>query len=377
MSMVSAQELFGQKVIFYEGSDIPQGTCSSPVQLTVCHSSRLLLNVTNNGTMHTIRGWLKRDGIGVSGQTIKIQINQTSYFNTTGAGGLFILRKDLKPINNNVTTYMVTVSYNGTTAINATAWTRMLDGTSYASCTTTYIGIKPSANSTILTVDPVATMMNMQNKTPEQIQQETEQSGALTVYHEFSWWYPWYRIHIDIDVNPKLFYSLDLFGFGNLDFEGLEYASGVDEEIAGYGALTEAAVLTGVSTFILLWQEKITASIIGGITLFGATMAAMAATNAYSHDAFVSFTRGIGLVLSVFLYATAVKQSKPLLSWVIDAIRLWLDLSSAPAIATAVLAMVGYTSVAIQMIWPPIVRSILFIATSLCIELIWIWGFLT
>jgi hypothetical protein len=45
----------------------------------------------------------------------------------------------------------------------------MLDGTRYASCTTTYIGIKPSANSTILTVDPVATMANMQNKTPEQI----------------------------------------------------------------------------------------------------------------------------------------------------------------------------------------------------------------
>jgi hypothetical protein len=32
-------------------------------------------------------------------------------------------------------------------------------------------------------------------KTPEQLQAEAEQSGWLSIWHEFSWWPPWYRMH--------------------------------------------------------------------------------------------------------------------------------------------------------------------------------------
>jgi len=40
------------------------------------------------------------------------------------------------------------------------------------------------------------------SKTPEQMQQEAESGGGLTFWHEFSWWYPWYRLHVNIKVNP-------------------------------------------------------------------------------------------------------------------------------------------------------------------------------
>jgi len=33
-------------------------------------------------------------------------------------------------------------------------------------------------------------------KTPEELQQEAEESGWLTIWHEFNWWFSWYRFHI-------------------------------------------------------------------------------------------------------------------------------------------------------------------------------------
>lgn len=69
------------------------------------------------------------------------------------------------------------------------------NGTRYAVCTTIQFGYKPSANSTILTVEPQATHAETPTKTPEQMQKEAEQNGTLRIWHEFSWWFPWYRIH--------------------------------------------------------------------------------------------------------------------------------------------------------------------------------------
>jgi hypothetical protein len=50
-------------------------------------------------------------------------------------------------------------------------------------------------------------------KTPEELEQEAKNKGWLSIKHEFTWWYPWYRMHfkftmnnakIDVGFNPVL-----------------------------------------------------------------------------------------------------------------------------------------------------------------------------
>ena len=78
------------------------------------------------------------------------------------------------------------------------------NGTRYAVCTTVQHGSKPASNSAWLTVEPQTTQATQSTKTPEQLQQDAKQNGTLTVWHEFSWWYPWYRLHLVIHVNPTI-----------------------------------------------------------------------------------------------------------------------------------------------------------------------------
>jgi len=57
------------------------------------------------------------------------------------------------------------------------------DNSQYPLCTTLYYyGYKPSANTTILTVDPKSTQLMTTTKTPEQLQAEAEQSGWLSIW---------------------------------------------------------------------------------------------------------------------------------------------------------------------------------------------------
>jgi hypothetical protein len=56
-------------------------------------------------------------------------------------------------------------------------------------------------------------------KTPEQMQKEAEQSGWFRVEPEFSWWYPWFRLHFKLNVNlpqgnPAIDYGWSLLPFG-------------------------------------------------------------------------------------------------------------------------------------------------------------------
>jgi hypothetical protein len=104
-----------------------------------------------------------------------------------------------------------------------------LDGTRYAVSTTIYYGLKPSINSFTLTVEPpktevktapedmlqgnvTATQTSVKvppQKTPEQLRREAEHSGSLRVWHEFSWWFPWYRFHM-----VYLLHGIDQFDVG-------------------------------------------------------------------------------------------------------------------------------------------------------------------
>jgi len=72
----------------------------------------------------------------------------------------------------------------------------------------------------MLTVDPQSTIATTPTKTPEEMQQEAQSSGWFNVYSEFSWGYPWFRLHYKLDVdldqgNPKVDYGWSALPFGS------------------------------------------------------------------------------------------------------------------------------------------------------------------
>ena len=126
-------------------------------------------------------------------------------------------------------TYTIQASFSDDTApSNATACANMLDGTSYAACTTIQYGHKPCGKSTVLVIDPQSTGAATQTKSPDEMQQETKDSGWITVYNELSWWYPWYRLHFvgkyggttTIDVGVAALPFADTVDFPDTTFRG-------------------------------------------------------------------------------------------------------------------------------------------------------------
>jgi hypothetical protein len=69
-------------------------------------------------------------------------------------------------------------------------------------------------------------------KTPEELQQEANASGWLSIWHEFTWWYPWYRLHIQVNINPRIHVGFNpiLLGGEVGDWDGVEFFSDLNEE---------------------------------------------------------------------------------------------------------------------------------------------------
>jgi hypothetical protein len=132
---------------------------------------------------------------------LTVKVNDNVFSETAGANGCFSLTLDLQPKNPNGQSAYQNLTYNiqgglaGDTPVSATAYANALDGTSYAACTTTRFSLKPSSNSTVLTVTLQSALVTTPTKTPEEMQEEAEQNGSLRVWHEFSWLPPWYRMH--------------------------------------------------------------------------------------------------------------------------------------------------------------------------------------
>jgi hypothetical protein len=141
-------------------------------------------------------------------------------------------RSNLPPVNNEATGYQVQVIFEGDDCSSATAYSNV-NGTDYAVCTTIQYGYKPSSNSTMLTVEPQATQVMQPTKTPEQMQKEAEQSGWFRVEPEFSWWYPWYRLHVKVNINPMIDIGFNpiLPGGETWLWDGLEFFEGLTEEV--------------------------------------------------------------------------------------------------------------------------------------------------
>jgi len=175
-----------------------QHIITSPVMLTVAKETALTLNIEKNetGFNHVIFGQLLSYGEPVGNKLVKIFVNDTlkADITTWELDGSFDLTLNLPPANNKPTVYRILATFEGDSPSNATAYAYTLNGTRYAVCTTIQYGLKPAGSSVTLTVEPQSTQVTT-TKTPEQMQQEAQQNGWLTIWHEFSWWYPWYRIH--------------------------------------------------------------------------------------------------------------------------------------------------------------------------------------
>jgi hypothetical protein len=145
----------------------------------------------------------------------------------------FSVTLNLPSVDNKPTVYNVQAVFEGDNPQNASAYAYTPNGTRYAICTTVQYGYKPASNATWLTVTPQSTQVMQATKTPEQMQQEAEQSGWLTVWHEFSWSYPWYRMHVRVNVNPTIDIGFNpiLPGGEVAEWNGLGFFSSLSGEV--------------------------------------------------------------------------------------------------------------------------------------------------
>jgi hypothetical protein len=187
----------------------PQTMASSPVQLTVGLNTTILLTVSrqNSSDTHTFMARLvNSNGAGVPNRLLTLELNDTAheYNATTNNTGNATWTLSLSPMaNDSATTYNIIISFAGDSPVKtATASLDTPNGTSYAVCTTTqYSTYKPSANSTSVLVMPQTTTGVTSLQSPEQAQAYAKSKNWLTVYPEFSWWYPWFRLHFKITIS--------------------------------------------------------------------------------------------------------------------------------------------------------------------------------
>jgi hypothetical protein len=167
---------------YFANASVAQTVITSPVMLTAAEETRLSLDVDNDGSdyEHTFSGCLLSYGEPVLNRQVKILVNDTveAVLSTAEPDGSFSLTLNLQPADDKPTTYNVQAVFEGDEPYSATAYDFTPNDTEYALCTTLqYFGFKPVCNTTWLTVEPQATQVMTQTKTPEQLRQEAEQQA--------------------------------------------------------------------------------------------------------------------------------------------------------------------------------------------------------
>jgi hypothetical protein len=176
---------------------------SSPVMLTVGNETQLSINVgKGEDYKYVISGRLLSEGQPVANKQITIKVNGAAVANvTTTSDGSYSVTLNLQPVENKPTDYQIQAVFYGDNALNLNCYATAPDGTKYALCTTLqYFCYKPSSQSASVTVEPQATQVTTPTQTPEQMQAEAKSKGWFSIRNEFTWWYPWYRMHFRITV---------------------------------------------------------------------------------------------------------------------------------------------------------------------------------
>ena len=187
--------------------DVPLESMTMPVRFEVYTNTKLLWDVSydNSSSEHVFTGRLLRlNGTPVANQTVNVFLNEThvATLNTSDSG--FIEYRRHFDSGTESLMYNVQATFEGTGAQQATLNAVTFDGTEYTVCTATCFQYKPSSNMTTVTIEPHATEVTVPVKSTEEMQQDATDSGWFSIYHEFSWWYPWYRMHVKMQVNPTI-----------------------------------------------------------------------------------------------------------------------------------------------------------------------------
>jgi hypothetical protein len=253
---------------------VNQTVICSPVTLTVARKTVLLLNVSReegSSVSHVFSGKLLSGDEPVIGRRVKIYVNDSLKADTVTRDlyGDFSVKLNLQPINNKPTDYNVQAVFEGDEPCNATAYGYTPNGTRYAICTTIQYGFRPTSNSTTLIAEPQATQIVTTTKTPEQMQQEAEQGGWLSTWHEFTWWYPWYRFHVVCTYLGATAFDIgiSLLPFGNT----LQYMGWFMQTIINLLPKVSWKIVTGLATaeFLSLFSSTSgVALILASLTTF-------------------------------------------------------------------------------------------------------------
>lgn len=372
----------------FTGGSRANVTIVSPVTLKVANFTKMYLGFGKiNGSNHDyfVSGLLL-SVLGVPNKPVKFYINDTlaGIATTYGMLGKFNITLNLAPADNKPTLYNVRAVFEGDNPQNVTSYLYTPNGTCYPLCTTIHHGYGPAINYAAVAVKPQSTQITAASnitstengldiqppKTTEEAEQEAKASGRLTIWHEFSWWYPWYKLHVDAHVNPSLSYWIDLFGSGYLNFEGPLNKTNVNMEIAGYGAVTEASLMTAISAGIALFPEKLTALLVGGASLCIGTIVAICAAHVYTGEDFHSCLWGMLPILSIALYMTFAFVHP--IVWLKSVVDLWATFSELLLVSVAVTSLTVCFSLAMALIWPAPIRGMLSIPIILSIITIWI-----
>jgi hypothetical protein len=214
-------------------------------------NTRLWVERGLTDTAHTVYARLAeaRDNSSISGQPIKLDVNGTVYSLTTYSNGCVTQPLSLVAVGGKATKYQIYAVFEG-----AGFKTRNLTitdpyGPDYPVCTTMQWDFKASQNSVTLTVEapktdvaapagnepptqsPEGTTVTIPPaKTPEQMQAEAEQSGGLIIWHEFTWWPPFYRLHFvgKYKSVTQMDVGIDLFGGDNSLFPDTPFKTNLE-----------------------------------------------------------------------------------------------------------------------------------------------------
>lgn len=165
-------------------------------------------------------------------------------------------------------------------------------------------------------------------KTPEEMQAEAEQEGWLQIWHEFTWYYPWYRFHIvylldgqykEFDVGIGL---IGLFGgnsiivtqhfLNRLGAYVQDIVGGVIDIFTDY-ILGELAALVGaMSGNIWIWSIGVLASIAAKLALLSLNWNSIESLRASYVAQWISIMIEVGTFIYEFSLGSLLKIAQGL-----------------------------------------------------------------
>jgi hypothetical protein len=157
-----------------------------------------------------------------------LTVKGIAYLLQTNQSGYVSLHLSLQPSDTSVNMYQVLATFNGTNPRSISLNGSDPYGDQYAVCTTNQYDLRPSTNSSTLAVLLQSTDAITATQTMKDMQDQAEQNGTLSVYSEFSWWYPWYRLHFSwrydgqlmLDVGVAILPGADTAIFPDTTFKG-------------------------------------------------------------------------------------------------------------------------------------------------------------